>query len=745
MAERHVCDIFPPRRDDPTSYFGSQNVEITPDGMTPSFDHGEISSGSGDKGHYWLAPIETKAPNGNPRQYIAVNDKVFRYEDDALTLDVDFNSADAVIQGMVIIDDNQTPRNKRLVAFFGDGTGVGASGGHAWRNLGSDSGGGFSGAWTKHTGATAVQGWLATRCGPDVYLVTGSSGAGRTTLGENKVAKIPSGTWDGTTTNIGPGEPVGNADWPVIALTALEKAVVAGKGDGAYYRDTVDKVYAPLRPLQERLPHGLNTKGMAPSENGVLIPTSDGRLFEYDSATTRDVTPNKDVPKPKDTQRGRISFVADRGDVVAVGYEVAAPVLKGPRAAALGVRVFTRVGGGPTYTEITSGVTDGSLVTPASANMNGWGGNANDRLIITSPVPLAGFIPRVTRQPNAAANTFATPEVSDGAGGFTSLGNIIDLTQLQTATASLKLIGFPPAASEPIVGWDSKSAYYDAQLDAITLGGLGTISTVYVYQVRPSTTTGMTSTTTIDEMDFVLGRPGLRLDDPDGPFVAANDFTSLINEGMLTEIYFGRRHGFGEYEWSNPYTLATKGGGIFTAGWTTTATGAMTNGGQALVLYGRKAQYVIAEGETRDPRRTRYPRLCQWTATEPGPRMRLNNIVFRQSDGRVADPTRPKRILGFELMGRDLAPEDHVQIWADYLAGRGPFKCGGAQGPSPITVTRRGGETAAGYRATVDLLYADMAQTDAWAPLVERVAMTWEYADDARVEDARPEAARAVD
>lgn len=722
-AGEQEYDVFPLNPGDGregVSLLGSMNMEITPDGACPAFDHGAISGG-GDKAHYWGGPIETKAPNGNPRQYAFVNTSVFRFEDGALTLDNDFTTA-GVLQGLVVADDAVTPPNQRLVAFFGDSTsGALTLGGHYWRNLDTDTT-----PWTLHNAATALTAFGAQRVGPDVFLVSGSAGQGRCVLGEHKVTKVAAGNFSGVTTLAGPAEPVGFSDWPVIGQASYRGSPVYGKATGAFYRNSVDKRYDPVRQLSERLPHGLNCKVMVESENGIVYADNAGRLFEYNGYSEREITPLKDSRKPKDTQRGRIAWAADRGDVLAVGYESWQAFVKGPIAAALGVRVFTRIAG--TWAEITSGVTDGSMVTPVVANMNAWGGTATDRLLVISPFPLAGIIPRTVRNPNGNNNGFTNPQGSGGgaetAGSLSvDLGSVRDATVLGTAGRSLVLTGFPPAASEPVLSWTSISAYTDVLSTAIAVTGIGTV-TGFGYEWSPTNTTAMSATTTIDEIDFIPARPGLGLRDASGPFVAANDFSSLWASGVLTEVYFGRRAGFGEYEWSNPYVLDT-GGGILAAAWTTAATGTMTNGGQALILYGRFNQYIIADGVTRDPRRQRYPKLCQWGTSKPGPRLTINNMAFRHSDGSVADETVPKRILGVTIDGRDIPPDDLMQVWFDGLDGRSAWMYRSYKGTAPGTINQRSGLMR---RATMHVLYSDTNQTDLWAPLIERVRVRWQYA-----------------
>lgn len=746
------CDIFPLRDGDPTNVLGSINVEITSEGAVPAYDHG-LCSGSVNPGHYTVNALETKAPTtGNPRLYWFAGRKEYWYQDGVIVTGAQF--AD-VFQGALIFGAVAGGVvTKRLIAFFGDSTaGALAGGGHAWRNLAADAAvvtqapGTGDSPWLYHVGATAIQGWLAKNFGPDAIVITGAVSAGRTVLTEWNASKVVQGLYDGTINNIGPAEPVGNGDWPAIALASVRNSFVIGTGAGAFMRNTVDKIWEPVRSLQEKLPHGMNTKGMSESENGVVYPMADGRLFEYASQREVEITPLRGISKPKDSQRGRVCFIADRGDVLAVGYEVAQAYTASYTAAAQGVRYFVRLGGN--WSEITTGVTDGSYATPASPNMASFGANATDRLVAVSPFPLSCIIPYVTRAPNSVTNArFATPRgtaqgAAETAGALSvALGTVIDNTGLESPSvtgASLTLTGMPPAAAEPILGWDSISSYADVG-PALTLtfaggaGFTGVLNNVYAYEWSGSGT-AMSAGTTIDELPCVSARPGLGLNDASGPFTRANDFSSLAMSGMLTEVYFGKRLGFGQYEWAVPYSIWTKGGGVRVAAWTTCAPGpastAPGNGGQLLIGFGRFGQWQIAEGLTRDPRRTRYPRLCQWTPTEPGPTLAINDIVFRTTQGQLADPAKAKRITHWEFEGEDIQTADQIKPVVSYQRGRGWAQFPAAHGPSPVkTQSPPTRFPQGGPHARAKILISDGAQTDLWAPVIKRIRIGWEYVED---------------
>ena len=741
------CDIFPPQPGDPTNFLGTVNVEITPEGAVPAFDHGEVS-GSVNPLHYFVQPgIETRDNAGNPALYVFANKQVYIYSNGALAIDQTF--AD-VVQGCMIFGVvAASVVTKRLLAFFGDSVaGALAGGGHAWRDLSVATNGAGAG-WSYHVGATAIEAFLARNYGPDGMLVTGAAGQGRTIITEWNLEKIVQGLYDGTTSNIGGVEPVGNGDWPVIGLSPERLSFIAGTGAGAFKRNTVDKFYEPLRPLQELLPHGLNCKAMAPTENGVAYALADGRVFENIDGRDYEITPLKGQGRPKDTQRGRVSFIAHRGDRLAIGYEIAQSYLVGPRAADIGIRVFRRTAG--TWTEITSGVTDGSLATPVVANMNAWGGTATDRLLVTSPVPLACIIPRVTRNPNANANSFTAPKgtaagaAETGGALSVSLGSVVDNTILKVAGTSLVLTGMPPAAAEQVLGWDAVNPQV-GMAASVTLTGLTTVNNVYAYEWAPLNTTAMSATTTIDEIDFPLLRPGYGLSDASGPFTQANDFSARAQSGMLSEIYFGEPIGLGAYRYSNPYTIFTRGGGVWMAVWTTAASGALTNGGQFFFLGGRFGQWGIAEGETRDPRRTRYPRLCQWTTTEPGPTLAINDPVFRDDKGNVVPDSRAKKITGFTIHGEDIQTVDQVKPLVSWRMGRGWHKFPSIHGPAPLISKDESilNSPNGGYKAALRFLIQDESQLDLWAPIITRITMHWEYADEQTMK-ALPAPAVAVE
>lgn len=734
--------LFDPARGVMPNLLNSVNMFVSREGACPGWDHGEMS-GSADYLHYFVAGGETKNPSGNPRNWVACNFSVRYFEGGTLTLDETFED---VIQSLLVFDATASSVNTaRMMAYFGSGTAIGASGGHAWRTLAADSGGGFNGpgtnqGWTKHTGATAVQAYVSARAGSKALLNTGNAGAGRTGgVGDHFTGLIVAGLYDGTTSNIGPPEPVGMGDWIVIKLASYLGRFVAGKGTGAYFRNNIDLEWQALQEYVEKHPHGLNTKAMAAVQNGVIIPMNDGSLLKWDFRVLHDQTPYRITPKPKDSEKGRIVFVTEAsGGRLAVGRAPFQPVIDGPTAARMGFRFFTRIAG--TYAEITSGVTDGDLATPVSANMNAWGDTATDRVIAVGPVPLRALVPYVTRNPNGNTQYMASPKhasaVGDGtvAGAtYSSLGNLIDQSILSVANRSLVITGFPPAAAEPVWAWDSKTAYWDQVPLSLTMTGIdgGAAITGYWHTLEPGdqggASPGMSSSTTIDEMGIVENRPGLKLADTVGPFTAANNFTSLAASSALTDVLYGEPRGE-DYDWAIPISIFSKGG-EFVAQHTSGTTGALSNGGEALLVFGRGAQFIIANGQ-REPRHTPYPRLCQWTTTEHGPKLTINNI--RKWLDNYAKPELPIRITEFRVDTEDVPEADQQQLWMDCLDGRPAWKYGDGKGTNPITI--KNDNAGYFYDAHLHYLYHDAAQTDADAPLSQRItAVKWEYGDPSKV------------
>lgn len=717
-GKRYRQRIFPKPDNGRTSYLGSMNIEIIDNKAVPAFDHGRIS-GELDFKHYVGAGIEYKAPNGNPRHYIFVNKSAYRYEDGLLTLDGSFTD---VVQGAVLCDNGATPGVPIIVAFFGSSTTVN---GHYWRDLTTDAA-----PWTIGSGATKTQAWSAVAVGSDLYLQTGKTSAGRTGASaidvvEHLVAKVPPGVSPLTATNVGAGEPVGiSADWTIVGMVPLRDSVVVARGDGFYVRNDVSKQWDPIRPLMKLLAHGINGKGMAAGENGVWLPCNDGQVFFYDGFNAHLETPYHREATAKDAMRGRISAIADRGDRVVMHEECYFSVIPGPVAAALGVRFFTVIGG--VEAEITSGVTDGSNVTPVVANFNGWGGSANDRLYVISPFPIEGITPLVSRNPNGNNNRFTAPAVSNGAGGFTSLGNIVDFTQLSVADRSLVLTGFPPAAAEPVLRWDAINAFDLATADAITLAAQA-MSGVYIYRFSPLNTTAMSATTTVDEIGVIEARQGLPVADGD----ATKDYTHLDRAGCLSRIHVGERVGAAGFRWCTTYVLDTHGG-VQGLAWTTAKGGALTNGGYQLLVLGRERQFQIAEGARRDPTRQPYARTTQWTTTEAGPLLAVRNVIFEEGPGQTADPARPKVVKELLAHVNYLQPTDVLRGFLELDNGRSAFEMKADSG-SPVRLVN---ERAGGARKLdVYLAIEDSVQTDPRVPEIIEVWLEWEYGEGELLKD----------
>lgn len=703
--------IFPKPEDGIASYVGSMNMDIIDGKAVPAFDQGPAGAAHIDFAHYVVATIEAKAPNGTPRHYVLVNKSCYRYEDGAWTLDGTFTD---VVQGGCIVDNGAGVAI--LLATFGDSATVN---GHYWRDLTTDTS-----PWTINSGATVTTAFNIITVGSDVFAVTGTNGQGRTLLGEHKIAICAAGDDPRVALNFAAAEPIGTtSDWPVTNIISLRDSCVAARADGFYYRNDGSKEWEPIRSLMNKMPHGLTGKGMAPGENCVYLPTPDGQVFHYDGVNAHVVTPYHGEAIAKDALRGRISAIADRGDRVVMHEEPNHTYLPGPAAADAGVRFFTVIAG--VGAEITAGVTDGSNVTPVSANMPAWGGSVNDRLICVSPFPLEAIVPVVATAAGANANAcrFATPETKDGSGAFVSLGNVVDFTRLGLATMSLVTTGYPPASTEAILGWDPINAFDLAQLDSVTIPTVGVISGVFIYQWRPASAVAMSAGTTINEIGVIEARQGL-------PFAATKDYTHRDRGGLLSRLHVGQRVGAASFTWTTVYVLDTHGG-VQGLAWTMARTGSLTNGGPGLLVIGRERQFLIAEGATRDPTRTPRARLTQWTTSEPGPLLAIRNVRF-EDNGKLAIPDKPKVIKRYIVDGDYIKSEDVVRAVVEMDNNRTAYEFR-AEGGSPIILKN----ARAGACRKADHFFAleDTTQRDPFPPQIREIWMEWDYAPGSQTKD----------
>ena len=641
--------LYPLPVGDDRAFPGSGNIILSEPGKVQlSFDNADIS-GSDDLLHYPTAFIHTKAPNGNPRIYFSANKTVYRIEGGVRTVDTTF--AD-VIQHMAIVNTGATPyATEVLGVVFGDSV-PSVTNANAYRSLSTDTT-----PWTTNTNtASKTTAFFLERVGPHLYGATGSLASGanvaKTALGEHQVAICPfSADWTDATAWSSP-EPVGGPEWPVTNMIGWQGIITVQKGDGFYFRDRLAKQFInAAERLEDFLAHATNGKGSVAGENCVWYPTNDRKLYKFQDGYLYDATPFRRQELARDVVVGRITAMVDRGATVQAIEDAWGDRIFGRHAAALGVRVFKETNAG-VITELTTDVTDDDLTTPATANMNAWGGAGaagSWRFVVGSPFKLEGVIPMTPVAPNSAVQSLGTPETLDGSGVWTSLGSVIDATILGVTGVSLALTAFPPSASEPILSWTAIDAWHISGLD--TYNGIGGL---YWYSWKNVTTTAMTATATIAELGVIPGRPGLPNSDR-GILTQAINFTNRVRAGAGISRLLEMTRANGREEWAVRGLLYTLGG-VTKIGWMSGPTGSISSSGPSLVVLGRFKQKFVAESPTRDPSQSRAPRPVKWTTSTPGSLWRVAKI-------RLGDARKLSKFLRIGLKGRYVQPGDKVQLF----------------------------------------------------------------------------------
>lgn len=724
-------EVFPSREVHLGGFPATVNCHIENGRCMPAFDSGEMS-GSAEVDHYFIRElIETNNPSGTPRQYAFGNNFGFYYEDGVRTLDQTFTAAN-VVQGAVLCNDALTSPNvtsnnsgKLLLVTFG----TGANETYRYRNLGTDTSP-WSAAVAPGT-ATAMTAFKIITVGADIIAATGGGwttgvNVGRTVLGEYYICKCPNGSNPTLAASYGNRTAVGTAEWPIIDLVALGDSYYVAKGDGAWWFNDKTKRHENALAAFELTPHALNGKGMSPGENCVWYPTADGRLFQlFSDGSARDMTPYKRMDLPRDAAMSRYSVIVDRGNQIFAIRESWNQVVQSSVAAAqLGMKVIKVTGAGQTATDITTLVTDDKLSTPVSgaANMGAWGANATDKYYVGLNMPFEGVDNNVTRLPNSANNSFTSPQYSDGAAGWPTLGSVLDRTSLGGVPAtpiSLAITGFPAASSRSVLSWDGIRAFDLMQLESVAFGGsVGTVGPLYWARWSPRTTTGMTATTTIDEVSPVTGRPGYPNTGGNSPVATATqDFLPRINaQAGVSIIDVGYRIG-SEIIWAPEFAVYTLGG-VWAAAFTMARGGGMTNAGPSLLLWGRTKQMIVALGIVLDPYRVRVPRLVQPTTTEPAPTLAISKIV-------LGDSTRRTKLNAVWYEGENIQQADSITCYA-WWDQEGPmFELDTVYGaPGKFTGIPDGFGT--GRELNLRLIINDVSQANVIGPALTRVVVDYE-------------------
>lgn len=676
-----------PRRPGLENYSGNLNFDTrNPGKATPAFDHYFLETT--DQLHYYVRAIETVAPTtGVPRQYAGVNKKARRKDTGStITDDTTFND---VVQGMVIGDNGSGV--KIMLIGFGSSTNPRI----AYRSLTTDTT-----PWTVQTTSTYAQFWLIDKAGADLYAVTD---AGVAILGEYRISKCPAGNDPTLAASWGNGLEVGTPEWAITGIASIGDSIVVGKPDGLYAYNDQTKRFENVLPFLVDAPHAVNGKGMRAVPNGVLYPMHDGGLFFFDGVGVKDVSPDRGKVLPRDAGLARISALAPIGNEIYAIRESWQSTTQG-----LGLTVITRIAG--TYTDVTADVTNGNLSN--GANVGTFGNAADDCILVGLNEPMEGIVVRVTENVNAAVQSFATPEYSDGTTGtsapfdssFTAFsGSIVDNSILSVASTSLVNTGFPPGASNAVITWTDINAFDLMTSTEIQFGGsIGTL-TKYWIRLKRVSATGMTAGTRIDELEAIPSRAGL-------PITAANDFTHRWRAGGLTEVLVARITGTTAYDWHSVYHVHTLGGN-WAAAWHSGRAGQASgaqNLGPQLVIWGRHKATVISESQTRDTTRTLGPRIAQYGSSKPGP---LLNLTPGGED--FGDVTKEKSLKGIAVDGRYAQPTDKIHVYCQF-DDHDAIKIGTAYG-LPAYVSYASGRFR---RLNVWLGYEDAANGDKSAPQI---------------------------
>lgn len=716
-------------RKNQASIVGNVNFDTRhEDRAVPAYDHAAMT-GSADTLYPFIATaIETSNPSGNPRQYAFANTKCFYFEDGARTTD---NTFADVVDGAVIAADASTPPLKKMYAGFGNSSSIK----NAVRVLTTDTT-----PWTTTNAAGGAQFWLITKAGPDLYAMT-NAGVVASVNDNFRISKCPAGNDPTLAASWGAGFSVGTPEWLITGLAAIGTSPVVGKPDGLYVWDDQTKRFENKMLHLIDSPHPGNGKGMRAVTNGVMYPTNDGKLYLFDGISITEVTPEKSITLTRDQGISRVTAIADNGDTVAIVHEAFQNTLDGQRAVNAGLKVITYIGG--TFTDVTSTVTDGSLVTGAA--MATWGAAANDRLYIGLNAPWEGALLRVTRQPNTATQSFATPSYSNGTTGtvapftssFTAFTSGVDGTILGTAGVSLTLVGFPPSGSAGAITWTDHNAWDVMTSTSLQFGGsIGTLTRYWAVWAPAGGLVGMTNPTTIDEVEVVYSRAAPGQGVTQGILGTTNNYNFLhrYRSGCLTTVTLGKRDKTVGFTWSDVYALDMYGQ-VTAVAWTSAKNGSTTNGGQGLVLWGRFKQMVIAEGITRDPARTAWPMLVQYGTTKPGPLLDLapGGIVLQNSLSLIKNRRKRVMINAFIIIGEygpgqpNASPDKiDIHLQSDQID---IALYGEAQG---LPAVIRGSQTTFGsaQRVYAYLAYQQGSQSRPQAPSIREVLIDYDEVDE---------------
>ncbi len=708
-------EVLFPRKPGLGSYAGALNCDTrTPGKAIPAFDQVVISST--DRLHHPIDYIDTTAPsNGHPRGYYGIARTMLRLDNGTETVDETFSS---VIQSMVICDSSGAESIAAGTRVLLCGFGSAATPKNAVRNLTTDTT-----PWTSNTGAGDAQFWGIVRVSNgDLYAVTD---AGVAALTEWRVSRCPFGNDPTLAASWGNGFEVGGPEWAITGMVPFGESVIVGKPDGLYAYSDLTKRFEPLLDLRAS-PDPYNGLRMQAVANGVLYPTADGGLFFTDGVSVQEITPYKRVQRPRDVYTGRITSMRDTGQHV---YAVQDCWYNTTQR--YGLKVISYIAG--VATDETAAVTNGNLTN--GMTLTGYGGAANDRIFIGADVPIEAVHFRITTNENTAAAALSgrysnatTGTALPFTSSFTAFTSIRDGTILDDAGESLKITGFPASASVAAISASDINTYDLMKSTELQFGG--SIGTLTKYWMALTISGTVTAATRVDEVEIVIGRPGLPLDDAAGPFQAANDFTNRADAGGLSNILvFDRERTVGG-EWHPLYSVDT-GGFVTAMGWHNgrigQASGAQ-NLGKSLILVGRFKRVAIHESPTRDPSRTTQPILTQFTATEPGATLPLTvGDGTYLDDGEIENRHHLKQLKEFYVEGNHWeagSNADVIAIFCQIDENQQRHEVGRISG-APGTVTPS--ETFTGRKFKFWAALSDTLQTQEKAPELTYVDVEFDY------------------
>ncbi|KKN82261.1 hypothetical protein LCGC14_0310740 [marine sediment metagenome] len=214
------------------------------------------------------------------------------------------------------------------------------------------------------------------------------------------------------------GTVVGYAGTNINALIALGNAPIAIKPEGIFAYNESRLRWTNRTPAWWRYPHARNGIGAFSLGNVLVIPMGDGGAVTFDGVNTQPFDPHETESTPN--LHTTTSFFATMGSlrheiVGATAVNTASFANAKMISAGSDLRVFSFDASGPTFTDHSTNVRDGSLTTTASFTID----QTTDFLYIGWVRPFIG-VQIAFSTLNSTARTM-TVEVSDGSTGWNTI------------------------------------------------------------------------------------------------------------------------------------------------------------------------------------------------------------------------------------------------------------------------------------------------------------------------------------